>query len=62
MHRDNLSVYIFSEQGESLSSLSPDLLRIPHKNKGKKALYTSIISKQPIQEPVNPRKREKEKL
>ena len=36
IHRDNLSVSIFSGQGESLSSVSPDILRIPSKNKRKK--------------------------
>ena len=47
-------------QGESLSSETPDTLCIPCKNKRKKTPDTSIIRKQPIQEPVNPRKRAKE--
>ena len=59
MHRDNLSVSIFSGQGESLSSVSTDILRITRKNKRNNTSYTSIIIKQPIKEPVNPRKRAK---
>ena len=50
---------MFFGQGEILSSETPDTLRIPRKNKRKKNPDTSVIRKQPIQEPVNPRKREK---
>ena len=46
--------------GEILSSETPDTLIIPCKNKIKKTPETPIIRTQPIQEPVNPRKREKE--
>ena len=45
-----------SGQGESLSSETPDTLRIPLNNKRKKTPYTLIIRKQPLQEPFNPRK------
>ena len=44
----------------SHSSETPNTLRIPRKNKRKKTPDTSIIRKQHIQEPVNPKKREKE--
>ena len=59
IHKDNLSVSVLYGQGESLSSETPDNLRIPRKNKRKKTPGTPIIRKQPIQEPVNPRKRAK---
>ena len=36
IHKDNLCVSVLSGQGESLSSVSPDILRIPSKNKRKK--------------------------
>ena len=42
-----------------LSNETPDTLRIPRNNKRKKTPDTLIIRKQPIQEPVNPRKRAK---
>ena len=59
IQKDNLSVSGFSLKGESLSCETPDTLRIPLRNKRKKTPDTSIIRKQPIQEPFNPRKREK---
>ena len=46
--------------GESLSRITPDQQLITHKNKRKITPDTSIIRKQHIQEPVNPKKREKE--
>ena len=49
-----------SEHGEILSSITPDIIPIPCKIKRKKTSDTSIIRKQPIQEPVNPSKRVKE--
>ena len=48
------------EQGESLSSVTPDILHIPCKNKINKTPDTLIIKKEHIQEPVNPRKRSKD--
>ena len=50
----------FSIHGEVLSSVTPDQQRIPRKNKRNKTSDTSIIRKEPIQEPVNPRKMSKE--
>ena len=49
-----------SGHGESLSIVTPDQQRIPCKNKRKKTPGTLIIRKEPIQEPVNPRKKSKE--
>ena len=43
IHRDNLSVSIFSGQGESLSSVSPNILRIPCNNKGNKTPDTRSL-------------------
>ena len=54
-----LSVSDLYGQGECLSRKTPDTLHIPLKNKRKKTPDTSIIRKQHIQEPVNPRKRAK---
>ena len=51
----------FSGQGAILSSEVPDTLCITSNNKRKKTPDTSIIRKQPIQEPFNPSKRAKEK-
>ena len=48
-----------SLHGDNLSGIRPDILCIPNKNKRKTIPDTSIIRKQPIQEPVNPRKRVK---
>ena len=48
-----------SGQGKSLSSVSPDILRIPRKNKRKKTPDTLIMIKKTIKEPVNPSKRAK---
>ena len=59
-HKDNLSVSGLSEQWERLSIETPDTLHINRNNKRRKPPETSIIIKQPIQEPVNPRKRSKE--
>ena len=59
IHKDNSIVSGLSGQGESLSSETTDTLCIPCKNKRKKTPDTSIIRKQPIQEPVYPRKRGK---
>ena len=49
-----------SRKGESLSSETTYTLRIPLKKKREKTPDTPIIRKQPIQEPVNTRKRAKE--
>ena len=49
-----------SGYGENLSSVTPDTLCIPRKNKIRKNPDTLIIIKQPIKEPVNSSKREKE--
>ena len=49
-----------SRQGDYLASTTPDNLSIPRKNKRKKPLDTSVIRKETIREPVNPRKRTKE--
>ena len=46
--KDNLSVSILSGHGESLSSVTPDTLCIPRKNKINEITDTSIIRKQPI--------------
>ena len=46
--------------GNRLSSVAPNISSIPCKNKRKKTTDTSIIRRQPIKEPVNPRKRAKE--
>ena len=58
--KDNISASIFSGHGESLSIVTPDTLGTPRKNKRKKTSDTSIIIKQPIKEPANPRKRAEE--
>ena len=60
IHGGNLSVSVLSGQGEILSSVSPDIIFIIRNNKRKKYPDTSIIRKQPIKEPVNPRKKKKE--
>ena len=60
IHKENLSVSIFSGKGESVSSVTLDNLFITCNNKGKKNPDTLIIRKQPIQEPVNTRKMAKE--
>ena len=49
-----------SGHGEFLSSVTPDIIRIPRNNKRKKTPDTSIIRKRPIKEPVNPSKRAKD--
>ena len=59
IHKDNLGVFGLYGKGESLSSKTPDTLCINRKNKIQKTTDTSIIRKQPIQEPVKPSKREK---
>ena len=58
-HKENFSVYVLSGQGESLSSVSPYIICNTRKTKRKKTPNTLMIRKQPIQEPVNPKKREK---
>ena len=45
---------------EILSSVTSDQQRIPRKNKINKTSDTSVIRKEPIQEPVNPKKRAKD--
>ena len=60
IHKDNGNVSLLSEQGDDLASVTPDNLCIPRKNKRKKITKTSFILKEPIGEPVNPRKRTKE--
>ena len=62
IHKDNLSVSGLSGQGKSLSSETPDNIRITLKNKRKKTENTLIIIKQPIQWPFNPRKNSKKYL
>ena len=57
--KENLRVSVLTGQGESLSSETPDTLRISLKNKRKKTPDTSVIRKQHIQEPLNPSKRSK---
>ena len=59
IHRDNLSIYVLSGHGKSLSSATLDILCIYRKNKRKKTPDNSIIRKQHIKEPFNPRNREK---
>ena len=60
IHKDNLSIYILSGQGESLSSVTSDTLPIPRKNKRNETPDISIIRKETIQEPFNTRKKAKE--
>ena len=43
IHKENLSVSVLSGHGESLSSVTPDILHIPRKNKRKKTPDTLII-------------------
>ena len=45
IHRDNLSVSVFYGQGESSSRVTPDIFRIPRKNKRKITPDTLIIIK-----------------
>ena len=59
IHKDNLSVSVSSGQGKSWSSETPDIICIPCNKKLKKTTDTEIITKQNIQEPLNPRKRAK---
>ena len=54
-HKVHLRVSGLSGLGESLSSETPYTLRISCKNKIKKTPDTSIIRKNPIKEPFNPR-------
>ena len=42
---DDLSIYVLSVHGESLSSVTPDQQQIPCKNKKKKTSYTLIMIK-----------------
>ena len=49
-----------SGYGESLSSVTPDILRVNCKNKRKKTSDTLFTGKETIQEPFNPRKKAKE--
>ena len=51
-----------SGQGEYLAGITPYTISIPCKNKRRKTPDTLIIRKEPIREPVNPRKREKEDI
>ena len=48
-----------SLQGDDLAGITPDILCIPRRNKIKHS-DTSIIRKEPIQEPFNPSKSAKE--
>ena len=59
MRKENLSVYILFEHGETLSSVTPEQQRISHKIR-KKTSNTPIIRKQPMKEPFKPRKSLKE--
>ena len=59
IHKENLSVSSLSGKIESSSSETLDTLCITRKNNIKKTTDTSIIRKQPIQEPVDPSKRGK---
>ena len=45
IHKDNLSVSVLSGQGEILSSVTPDIIRILLKSKSKNTPETSIIIK-----------------
>ena len=54
---DNKDLSDLSLYGDDLKGITPDILCIPCKNKRKIIPDTSIIRKQPIQEPVNPSKR-----
>ena len=58
--KDSLSLSGFSGYGESLSSVTSDTIRIPCNNKVKTTPDTSIIIKQLIKKPLNPRKMAKE--
>ena len=49
-----------SGHGESLSIVTPDQQRITGNNKRKKTSDTLIMRKEPMKEPVNPRKKVKE--
>ena len=57
IHRDNLSVFVLSGQGESLASVTPDQIYIPRKNKREKTPDSLVIRKKPTGDTVNPRKR-----
>ena len=57
---DNEDVSLLYGQGYDLASVTPDNLCIPFENKINKTPDTSVIRKEPIQEPVNPRKMAKE--
>ena len=54
--KDNKYPSDLDGHGYDLASISLDILPIPWKKKLKTA-DTSIIGKEPIQEPINPRKR-----
>ena len=60
--KDNLSVSVLYGHGEILSSVPPYQQSIPHKNKRKKTSDNLIIRKEPIKEPVNPRKEQNKLL
>ena len=58
--KDSLKDSLLSRQGDDLASVIPENLHIPRKNKRSKTTDTSVIRKEPIVEPVNPRKISKE--
>ena len=58
--KDNKYLSNFLVQEDDMAGITPYILRIPRKNKINKTLYTYIIIKEPIQEPVNPRKSSKQ--
>ena len=57
---ENLSIFVLSGHGKSLSSVTLDQQHIPRTNKRKKISDTFITRKENIQEPVYPSKRAKE--
>ena len=54
--KENLSVYVLSGQGESLSSVTPDQKLISRNNERKKTPSSYVLRKEPIGDTVNPRK------
>ena len=46
--KENKDISDLSGQGDYLAGITPDIIRIPHKNKRQKTPGTSIIRKEPI--------------
>ena len=55
-----MDVSVFSGQGESLKSVTPDQIRIYRKNKRKKTPASLVLRKEPIRDTVNLRIRSQE--